>query len=92
MSYFYKKYDSDFDITCFVDNSLMTVKELKTKNRIKIGSWSHPKNKYLIQTYKVEIHDPDTKEWVTLSESDIIDFTKYPRIKIKLIHSMESRC
>jgi hypothetical protein len=87
MSYFYKLYDSDFDTTETVNTPTMTVKELKVTRGIKTGSWFHPDNHFMIQRYQVEIYNPVLKKWTILTESDVIDFTKDPRLKIQLIHN-----
>ncbi len=81
--YSYQQYDSDFDIIVNVDLPTMTVKEFKKIKGIKTGSWTHPANQFMIQTYRVEIYD--SQKWVELSESDTLDFTICPRLKIQLV-------
>lgn len=75
MVFFYYQYDPDIDIKIVVSKSKMTVKELKEYKGLKTGTWSHPKNIYHKQTYKVEIFDHIYKKWILLSEDDVINFS-----------------
>jgi hypothetical protein len=80
----YMDYDTEWDIKRTVSKQKMTVEKFKLERKIKTGFWNDSKNN-ILQTYKIEVYDPDTKTWSWMFDPDIIDFSKCPRIKVQLI-------
>jgi len=68
----YKLYDVDgpFDQTLVGESSIISVGDFKIKNGIKIGIWEHPKNSYMLQTYRVSIFK--NNGWTVLLDDQLI--------------------
>jgi hypothetical protein len=89
----YFLYDNDGDIPCKIQKNILiddkiTTKIFKESIGIRIGTWKNPGNLKLY-THRIGIWEPSviigTGRWIILNEEDTIDFSKKPRIDIKLI-------
>lgn len=79
----FRLYDPDFNTTIKMDKQTATAAEIKQKVGRRAGSWIHPKNRLMVQRYRVTSF-PVYKEY---SDTDTIDLSNCPILRIDLVYT-----